>query len=503
MLFLHNWRIGPATNSSSVHSIVLLKDPPPPTLRDSQEAEAQEFGWSSWVAVSPEAKLAWIGQGLKEQFAMLPAEAAARATEALMAEVLECLAQTGVSVPTPQILPDGYVDHDGRLDIPHPRWGSVFKELQRQFYAFLLDPRVVVVGGNDNDPLGPENAGLPVWLEPHVAEPLRALFEERAEGVFDPQKNAPLRYDVRDGYFSAFRYGVMRFRMATEPGPEIVRSEVPELVDLSVGNWCAQGCRYCYRGSTTEGGWASLQVLQGIQRALASLGTFELALGGGEPMAHPELPRLLQQSNTGGLRLNITTRNLNWFKRPHPEWNALNDKIAAFGFSVDTVKQAQAAIAAFGAANILHKLNLQVVVGAVAPETIQAIVQVARSGHARVTLLGYKTTGFGGNVRRKPAPAPETVLSSTPHVGIDTVLAQEWAPWLRENAWSGSYRMREGAFSCFIDGEKLRLYRSSFDTASEGFDITDKGGTPGWPRITPESIQRAYQAMQAAEGLCG
>jgi hypothetical protein len=58
-MFVHNVRYGFATNSSSSHSIVLLKN-----KKKAKENYSSDFGWEFFTCISENAKLQYLGQTL-------------------------------------------------------------------------------------------------------------------------------------------------------------------------------------------------------------------------------------------------------------------------------------------------------------------------------------------------------------------------------------------------------------------------------------------------------
>jgi hypothetical protein len=485
-LWLHSARLGPATNSSSTHSILVFDTPP--DAADDADARDQCYGWSDWTAATPQAKLAWLGQALREQV-----HAAVCQDDTVSAAVVERLfAHLGHTVT---IDADGSVDHDSRFDLP---LGGGYAEsplreqLLRQVLDFLADARVVVIGGNDNKE--PGEPPHPLAAQGRAFTPWRLFEETRDPG------SIPLRWDARDEYWAvASGEGVSRFRWAVDPGPAVTRSEVPELVDVSVGNHCATGCRYCYRGSTTDQAFASASEIVSAVDAFQTLGTFEIALGGGDPMQHPELLALCEslgdalERSGGRTRVHVTTRETAWLRDP-PLRDAALRAFTAFGLSVDSLAALRRTHEAFEAAGVKRaRLNFQVVAGVPSQAMLVRMLDYAREHYLRVTLLGYKTTGFGDRVQ--PKPLDPSILKGRYHIGVDTVLAQAWEPWLVANhAWQGSYALREGAFSCFYDVVTRRLHRSSYDR-SEGIEVKGRGYG------IYQEMRAAYQRMQVEAGL--
>jgi radical SAM protein with 4Fe4S-binding SPASM domain len=92
-----------------------------------------------------------------------------------------------------------------------------------------------------------------------------------------------------------------------------VRAPWPELVDISISNRCAKGCDFCYRDSTPDGASMSAADYDFVLDCLTSprWGTpFQVALGGGEPLEHPELVDILDITSRHGIIANLTTNGM-------------------------------------------------------------------------------------------------------------------------------------------------------------------------------------------------
>ncbi len=71
----------------------------------------------------------------------------------------------------------------------------------------------------------------------------------------------------------------------------------PELADISVSNYCTNNCEYCYRQSNSDGKFISIEDYTFLLDQLTSeeYGTvFQVALGGGEPLLHPDFIGILK-----------------------------------------------------------------------------------------------------------------------------------------------------------------------------------------------------------------
>lgn len=71
----------------------------------------------------------------------------------------------------------------------------------------------------------------------------------------------------------------------------------PELADISISNYCTNGCSYCYRSSNEKGNFMSLEDYRGVLQELThpEYGSiFQVALGGGEPLLHPDFNEIIR-----------------------------------------------------------------------------------------------------------------------------------------------------------------------------------------------------------------
>ena len=84
-------------------------------------------------------------------------------------------------------------------------------------------------------------------------------------------------------------------RVEDEGHPEPFWSEHgPELIDISITNWCDRDCVICYRGSGRHGLHMPMRDYEMVLRQAASLGVMQVALGGGNPNQHPDFVEILK-----------------------------------------------------------------------------------------------------------------------------------------------------------------------------------------------------------------
>ncbi len=93
----------------------------------------------------------------------------------------------------------------------------------------------------------------------------------------------------------------------TSPVPIL---SAPSLVDFQITDQCHLDCPHCYASSTPEGQHASWADIQLALNQIAEVGSFQVALGGGEPLLHPQLEQILALCHQLGLVPNLTTSGL-------------------------------------------------------------------------------------------------------------------------------------------------------------------------------------------------
>lgn len=259
-------------------------------------------------------------------------------------------------------------------------------------------------------------------------------------------------------------------------------TSVPELIDVKLTERCGYGCAYCYVGSTPDGQDATRRNIEWIAREFGAAGCLEAAIGGGEPTLHPDLIWTLETFRRHGVVPNFTTRNPGFVRR---NWSALG-AMGGFAVSVTHLKELTALLETLRGVNWRPgQVNVQLIMGIVKRREFKAILdECARSG-VRATLLGYKFTGRGSEVR--PGDHSwwiEDMLSSRCAVSIDTALAAAWSEQLLTAGISPHlFHTLEGVWSAYIDAVAMTIGPSSYGTHHEAL-------TPEWPAAFAEISQR-------------
>lgn len=115
-----------------------------------------------------------------------------------------------------------------------------------------------------------------------------------------PKENYKIIFDRKSGFFARIESKGHREPFWAESGPE--------LLDISITNWCDRNCGFCYRDSNTNGVHMSLEDYEFLIKEAASMNVLQVALGGGNPNQHPEFIKILEITrNKYGIVPSFTT----------------------------------------------------------------------------------------------------------------------------------------------------------------------------------------------------
>lgn len=354
------------------------------------------------------------------------------------------------------------VDHDSRFTFPRAwRSTNVDVDFVKDLKQFLLRDDVAILGGSDDSP---ESSGevllekLNVHVDSIVQLSSRVSIEGRTVGRKDG--NVWTLFSPATGARVKFTFDDITAR-------NLPRSGVPDLVDISLTDYCEATCPWCYRDNSRAGKHTQVDLYE-IAAALGNLQVFEVALGGGEPTLHPQFHEFVETLRRYGVVPSFSTRNLGWLL--HPSADTTVQCIGQWAYSVHSyteVEQLVTILKRFPEA--AQKASIHFVVGAMAHWQTSAVLRAAADAQLPVTLLGYKTLG-----RAKTAPPYphgqwltnllEKWSSEDWHqnirLGIDTALAQELRGHSAVPEWL--LPREEGDVSCFFNAVTGTIQESSW-----------------------------------------
>lgn len=244
----------------------------------------------------------------------------------------------------------------------------------------------------------------------------------------------------------------------------------PECIDLKITNRCGMGCPHCHEDSTPDG-------VHGDILNLPFLDTLhpytELAIGGGNPLEHPDLLEFLTGLAARRLIANMTV-NQKHFMDNLPALQDLTEKglIRGLGVSVSRVNDdLLQALAGFPNA-VVHVIN-----GVIEEGELRKMF----GKDLKVLILGYKRFRRGveyyswvvqARMDRMAEILPE-ILGNFAVVSFDNLALRQLPvkEQMPEEDWERFYMGDDGQFTMYIDAVKREFAKSS--TSMERFALMD------------------------------
>lgn len=516
-MFTHYIHRGHSTNSSSSHSVIIDRNNK--RLGNDYRYEGGfDFGWEWFRLETPKAKMRYYAAQLYSAFYDLVKQEEnvfaiiSRITDLPYEEFKHLLRDENSMFSSTDI----YVDHQSNWNLPATFPDYFYRDLKE----FLLRDDVVIIGGNDNDSI----SNMEEYYEAESAngadieeiEELRKEYENIGINLnnFIKQDNHYFAF-TNFGYHADYQmkkegdtYVIFdrntgnkeRFTFSIDPQPYI-KARVPELVDISVTDFCRRGCKYCYKNCSFEGKHADLDYVKMAVETLGRLGVFEIAMGGGEIFEWPYLDEFLmeikkQKKHQSIPNINLTTYSSEWLENRELV-ELVKDTVSAIGVSVHGITDLDRYFEIKSALNLMHwqrnfseqntnstikSIIAQHVFESIPFDKFMKLMVTLKDLHIDFLLLGFKETGRGANFK-KYRYTDEQIDEFAEFINdswritmsIDTALAKKQTRLLEKiKAWRKTYSTEEGKFSCYIDAVSKKMGPSSYCDPEEMMDLTDE-----------------------------
>lgn len=225
----------------------------------------------------------------------------------------------------------------------------------------------------------------------------------------------------------------------------------PESIDLKITNYCENNCPMCHESSNINGAHANLN-----HPFLTTLykGT-ELAIGGGNPLSHPQLNTFLYLMKIKGVICNMTINEIDFVKNKERIKKLIDDKLI-YGLGISLLNEKYVdEICDFA------KENPNTVIHLISGIVDENLISKLYDKDLKILLLGYKTFGRGKSFFNNQitdninylkdnlnAISNHFKIVSFDNLAIDQLVVQNN---LTEEEFEKYYMGDDGSFTMYID----------------------------------------------------
>lgn len=208
-----------------------------------------------------------------------------------------------------------------------------------------------------------------------------------------------LKRHIGDYHFWADNETGVTMRWGRTMRENPIWAPVPELADISISNHCTKGCSFCYRNSDNNKEWMSVEDYCSVLEAMNHPeygNVFQVAIGGGEPLEHPDFLAIIDETVKRGVVPNFTTNGTHLTEEV---CNSIQGKVGSVALSIVSVneieKEKVEMLRHYGIETNIHYVlsseNIEEATGIANGKSNQRLV-----GLNAVIFLTYKPAGRAG-----------------------------------------------------------------------------------------------------------
>lgn len=250
----------------------------------------------------------------------------------------------------------------------------------------------------------------------------------------------------------------------------------PESIDLKITNRCDMACSMCHENSTPDGKHSDILNLPFIDTMFPYS---EVAIGGGNPLTHPDLIEFLEHLKERKILASMTVNQMH-FMHNIDFLKELTDKKLIYGLGISYIggrhKNAIEAIKQFPNA-VVHVIN-----GVVHMDSLEALA----NNDLKILILGYKEFRRGKVLYDECGEQIEYLKSQfydmLPKIvndgwfkciSFDNLAIKQLEPkrLMSEEDYDQFYMGDDGAFTMYVDAVNRQFAKSSVST--ERYDLMD------------------------------
>ena len=250
-------------------------------------------------------------------------------------------------------------------------------------------------------------------------------------------------------------------------------SAYPENIDIKVSDYCDMGCPMCHENSTVNGKHGDILNADFINTLHPYT---ELAIGGGNPLAHPHLIPFLEKLRERNIIPNLTI-NQRHFEKDWQLIRKLVDDKLVYGIGVSLVEATSDFV------NLIKQYDNAVI------HTINGIltakqVEVLKNNNLKILILGYKIFRRGVDFFNA---ASDTIINN--QIWLDNALPEIVQQFkavsfdnlaikqlnvkqlMSEEEWNEFYMGDDGQYTMYIDMVNRKFAKNSI--AETRYDLLD------------------------------
>lgn len=250
-------------------------------------------------------------------------------------------------------------------------------------------------------------------------------------------------------------------------------SAYPENIDIKISDYCDMGCPMCHENSTVNGKHGDILNADFINTLHPYT---ELAIGGGNPLAHPHLIPFLEKLRERNIIPNLTI-NQRHFEKDRQLIRKLVDDKLVYGIGVSLVEATSDFV------NLIKQYDNAVI------HTINGIltakqVEILKNNNLKILILGYKIFRRGVDFFNA---ASDTIINN--QIWLDNALPEIVQQFkavsfdnlaikqlnvkqlMSEEEWNEFYMGDDGQYTMYIDMVNRKFAKNSI--AETRYDLLD------------------------------
>lgn len=246
-------------------------------------------------------------------------------------------------------------------------------------------------------------------------------------------------------------------------------------MDVKICNFCDRGCPFCHEDSTQDGKFGDIL----NEKFIETLHPYqEIAIGGGDATAHPDLIPFLEKLKAQKVIANITVNQVHFEKKQDLIRKLVDEKLI-YGLGVSLVNPTESFI------NLVKEypnVVIHVINGVLKASDVAAL----ENNDLKMLILGYKHLRRGNDYFDSDAVKIKenqewlyenlgAILSKFNVVSFDNLALEQLdvRRLLSDRQWEEFYQGEDGTSTYYIDMVERKFAKSSTVPFDKRFDLLD------------------------------